>query len=193
MEQIRKPKLFALLMAITAVLVAWQVLKPVPSEMEYRQLAQQLAQKQNWQDLEALSIRWMTHHPESGMSHAANADSHRMRGNYSRASEEYAKSLEREADNPQLLAFHGIMLIEMGAYAKSTESCVKSTQLARDHPAAWYCLAIAYAETGNNSEALSSLRTLSAIDPKVSEIAASIIKKHTCKKPHLGLGRDLCN
>lgn len=192
MPTINKAKLLTLILAATAGLAVWLSTRPVPTDIEYRQQAGALAEKQDWDGLANLAQRWSNHHPKSGMSYAASGDVHRMRGDYAKAAEEYAKAVSRETDNPQLHALLGVMMLETGAFDKAIDACAKSTRLASDYPDGWYCLSLAYAETGKVQEATHALDRLSRSNGQLHETAVRIIRTHTCHRGQLDPRSNLC-
>lgn len=192
MPTINKAKLLVLILAATAGLAVWLYARPVPTELEYRQQAEALTAKQDWDGLANLAQRWSNHHPKSGMSYAASGDVHRMRGGYAKAAEEYAKAVYREEENPQLHALLGIMMLETGAFDKAIDACTKSTRLASDYPDGWYCLSLAYAETGKSQEATDAVRVLAKLNPQLHETAKRIIKTHICNRGRMDPRGDLC-
>lgn len=191
MPTINKAKLLVLILAATAGLAVWLYAR-IPTDLEYRQQAEALATKQDWAGLAKLAQRWSNHHPNSGMSYAASGDVHRMSGRYAKAAEEYAKAASHEAENPQLHALLGIMMLETGAFDKAIDACAKSTRLASDYPDGWYCLSLAYAEAGKPQEAADALRALAKANPQLHETAKRIIKTHTCNQGRLNPRADLC-
>jgi len=192
MPTINKAKLLVLILAVTAGLAVWLYARPIPTDLEYRQQAEALATKQDWDGLADLAQRWSNHHPNSGMSYAASGDVHRMRGSYAKAAEEYAKAVSYEAENPQLHALLGIMMLETGSFDKAIDVCAKSTRLVSDYPEGWYCLSLAYAENGKPQEAADALRALAKVNPQLHETAKRIIKTHTCNQGRLDPRADLC-
>lgn len=193
MPTINKAKLLLLILAATSSVTVWLYTRPVPTDLEYRQHADVLAAKQDWDELANLAQRWSKHHPNSGMSYAASGDVHRIRGSYAKAAEEYAKAVSFEGGNPQLHALLGIMMLETGAFDKAIDACMKSTRLASNYPDGWYCLSLAYAETGKPQEATDALLVLAKVNQQLHETAKNIIKTHTCKRGSLDPRSDLCS
>jgi predicted Zn-dependent protease len=193
MSQVKNKKLLALALIVIAGGAFWLYNRTIPTDMEYRSQAATLAAKQDWNSLEKLAQRWSSHHPKSGMSYAATGDVYRMRGNYAKAAAEYATATFYEKENPQLHALLGIMMLETGAFDKAIDACMKSTRLASNYPDGWYCLSLAYAETGKPQEATDALRVLAKANQQLHETARNIIKTHTCKQGSLDLRSDLCS
>jgi tetratricopeptide (TPR) repeat protein len=191
--KLKKSKLVVLITLLTVSgFAVWLSSSKPLSDLDYRQQAEQLAQQQNWEALEKLAKRWFHDHPETGMSHAALGDSMRMRGNFSGAATEYAKALEQDVDNHQIWAYHGIMLLEGGFFAKAATSCEKSVALNPQHAEGWYCLALAHAELGQPDATSAALSRLEPLNPPLLETAQRVIREHTCKKNAVQLGKSIC-
>ncbi len=184
MSTIRKRKLVALAAFAVAIvfLIFWQRSASVPGEREYRQQAQELANRQDWNGLEELTKRWATHHPDSGVMHAARADVFRMRGQYATAADEYDKALAIEKDQPQLLVYLGISLLETGNYRRAQEACRTGTTLATQFPDGWYCLSLASAEMDDPQTMQTALAALKQLKPDLHQTAARIIHDHICPR-----------
>lgn len=184
MSTIRKQKLAVLGALGLAILffIFWQTYANMPSELEYRQQAQERANRQDWNALEELAKHWAEHYPNSGMMHAARADVFRMRGQYSAAADEYSKALSIEKDHPQLLAYLGISLLETGNYQQAKETCRKSTNLAAHLPDGWYCLSLASAELDDAQTLHTALAELQRLYPESYQTAERVIRTHICIK-----------
>jgi tetratricopeptide (TPR) repeat protein len=192
-NSINKLKLLFLLtsFAIAGIIFALMPNKPL-TELEYRQDAEKIAQRQEWQVLETLAKEWQQQHPASEMSYTALGDSFRMRGNFSAAAEAYSKAVKIAPGNPQIWAYHGIMMLEMSNFAQAAASCQSSIVIKPDHAEAWYCLALAKAELSQSEATLEALSRLLALNSKLHETAQNVLRSHTCKKTDRNLSASLC-
>ncbi len=192
-NSINKAKLLFLLtgVAIMGIIFALMPSKPL-TETEYRQEAEKVSQRQEWQALEILAKEWQKQLPTSEMSHAALGDSYRMRGNYPDAAEAYSNAIKIAPGNSQIWAYHGIMMLEVSHFEQAAASCQSSLFIDSNHTQAWYCIALAKAELSQSEAALEALSRLSALDPGLHETARKIIRNHVCKKPGSKLPASLC-
>lgn len=192
--KIRKTKLAVLFLAILIAsgIAIWLSNNKTYSDTEYRQEAELLARKQDWDALEKLAYRWRNEHPQSSMSHTVQGDIFRMRGNFSDAEAEYAKAIEQDTGNHQVWAYHGIMSLEQGHFPKAAASCKSSISINAQHAEGWYCLALAHAELNQADAASEALSMLSSLNPQLLETAKRVIREHTCKKSGIQLSASLC-
>lgn len=182
MGKIKKQKLAVLLIVALSIsgLILWRAAPPIPSELEYRQRAQTLANAQDWLALEELTKHWADHYPDSGMLHAARADTMRVRGDFRGAAEEYRKAIEQDKNNPQLLAYFGIMLLENGDHSGARDACQRSVSILHQHADSWYCLALAHAELDDANATNLALAELALLRMEQLQIAQRVIREHIC-------------
>jgi predicted Zn-dependent protease len=194
MGKINKQKLAALFVAALTILglILWRTSTSIPSEIEYRQRAQQLASTQNWRALEELTKHWASHHQNSEMMHAARADALRMQGNFAGAAEEYRKAIELENNNPQLHAYLGITLLETGNFPGARDSCQRSVSIFRQQADGWYCLALASAELDDVTATNSALAELAQLRMEQYQTAGRVIRDHVCGRKKNIAGTELC-
>jgi tetratricopeptide (TPR) repeat protein len=190
---INKRKLF-FLFALTILLgTLFALISSKPkTELEYRQKAERIAQRQDWQALETLAKEWQQQHPTSEMSHTALGDSLRMRGNFAAAAGAYGNAIKLAPGNPELWAYHGVMMLELSNYEQAAGSCQSSVTTNPELAQAWYCLALAAAELNQAEPSLFALSKLSALNPGLHETARNILRDHICKKPDRKLPASLC-
>lgn len=192
-SSINKNKLVFILVIIVIIVVlfAFMYKKPM-TELEYRQEAEKIAQRQEWLTLETLAKKWQQQYPASEMSHTALGDSLRMRGNFSAAAEAYGNAIKIAPGNPEIWAHHGVMMLELSNFEQAAGSCQSSITINPGFAQAWYCLALAAAELNQAEPSLFALSKLAALNPKLHETALSILRNHTCKKLDKKSPSSLC-
>ena len=138
------------------------------SEVRWINRAEALESRNDWQGLQALSIRWIKTQPHSATAWFALGEADANVGQFAQAIDAYHQALQINSQDPTSWNNIGIVYKKAGQYTQAIDAFRQALEISLNDSDAWYNLGQTYFKIGQYAQAIDAYRQVLRINPKDS-------------------------